>query len=433
MNSLGEDAGSGGISYDLAAWGLPVYRHDRIEDLLLDDYIPSGIHAVGSPDGVVIDYLFQGFDRPFSTAMKRSVLVAFTAAVPARTGKKAPFFSGMNLGRGLGLPVIAVADPTLALDADLPLGWYAGNQGARGLPYCIARTLDAIAARFDLRLILVGGSNGGFAALAQATLLQADCCAVVWNPQTSISRHIWWRAIGWYAKAAFPGSLEYIRRLPDISMGQVRSFFSQWFDSEGLLHNVCERPLMGRASVLYLQNEYDEHLKEHAAPYINGTAWRRLGLTTFLRLDGKVGIYFGRWGDGHVMPPRAVIDHALKLAASGQVPEVCMAKLELLDDCDRAGRFDWVGVDGVSRDRISIRLDDDEIIVKCNYSDELIKGNELRFAFYLLIDGVRAAVVWYSEDPVARFSLPSSGKCLEVVVFVNDRLGVIASCRLMVD
>lgn len=432
MHSGGGSVDRVGVSYDLAAFGLPVYRHDQIDQLLLSDRVSSGIHTIVSPDGVEIDFLFQGFDFPASFLKRRSVLVAFTAAVPARTGKKAPFFSGMNLGRGLGLPVIAVADPTLALDGDLPLGWYAGNQSVRDLPLRIAQVLDALALRFNLRLVMLGGSNGGFAALVQATLVNAECCSVVWNPQTSISKHVWWRVIGLYAKVAFPDALDYVHRIPKIREDEARSFYYRWFDSEGIVHDVSGRALTAGATVIYLQNESDEHLQLHAAPYFHASAWRRLGRASFSRVDGRVGVYFGRWGEGHVMPPRAIIDQALKLAASGQAIEQSMASIETLDGGDQVERFDWLGVDGISADRVKIQRDGDTISIVCEYSDELIRKNELQFAFYLLLDGVRVSVVWYRSDPTAILPWPSSKGSVEVVSFVRDRLGMIASCRMKI-
>lgn len=88
----------------------------------------------------------------------------------------------------LKLPVFTGLNPTLYLDPDLKLAWYAGSSGwdLQSLLKCVLRKIATVARSNDL--IFLGGSGGGFASLYCAASFPGSL-ALVWNPQTDIGAY----------------------------------------------------------------------------------------------------------------------------------------------------------------------------------------------------------------------------------------------------
>lgn len=99
-----------------------------------------------------------------------------------------PVFTGLNVTRELDASFVALSDPTLYLDPDLKLAWYAGSSGwdLQSLLKCVLRKIATVARSNDL--IFFGGSGGGFASLYCAASFPGSL-ALVWNPQTDIGAY----------------------------------------------------------------------------------------------------------------------------------------------------------------------------------------------------------------------------------------------------
>lgn len=296
----------GAVLYDLSQWRAPVYFHEAIRGWKGGVAPADGVHRFACGTGH-IDIRADGMAQ-----LKKggSVLVHFGGAVPGRAHKTAPFFSGMGVAHKSALPILAVSDPSLALSNSLALAWYAGNAGMPELPRNIAQILDLFAEAFGVRLILFGGSGGGFASLAVQTFLNSPSVAFVWNPQTSIARY--------HANA--------VRAFARIAWGAGDSGYEEACSvvkNSCLLHDVTTSRISAEHSVLYIQNRSDTfHVESHAAEYFRQHGLSFSGGGVYL-VDCNLVAWLGDWGVGHVVPPAGMIVHVLKsLASSSHLPSV---------------------------------------------------------------------------------------------------------------
>lgn len=100
-----------------------------------------------------------------------------------------PIFQRVRFQKQLNAgPIVAFADPTLDLSRELRLGWYLGNEES-DLYRSIANAIRQLADRFGTRkIVLQGGSGGGFAALQVGSRLP-NSHVVAANPQTDLRRY----------------------------------------------------------------------------------------------------------------------------------------------------------------------------------------------------------------------------------------------------
>ncbi len=256
----------------------------------------AGVHVIHH-DGGHLDVLVGG--RPWTVRSGRCLPVFLTGAVSTRGRALGPFFSGRNLARDVGTPFLAVSDPTLDIDPDLDLGWYTGPLGS-GIQTQLSRLLDAVAARLERELLLVGGSGGGFACLDQADRLLGPLSVLVWNPQTDLLDY------------SAPAVLQYLVSLTGRTSEQVAAWSSEEraavLEAGGVRHSVRVAPLAASTPrrLLYLQNATDDHLADHALPYFHGTGWDQ-GLRGRWT-DGHGGVALvAPMSEGHLPPPREVL------------------------------------------------------------------------------------------------------------------------------
>lgn len=115
-----------------------------------------------------------------------TLMVVFRGAV-RRESVTLPLLGGATLGQKLGLATMSVSDPTLDLDLDLTLGWYLGEKECDAHKSIANRIGNVAAALRVKRVVLVGSSGGGFAALATSRHLKhLETDVVAFNPQVSI-------------------------------------------------------------------------------------------------------------------------------------------------------------------------------------------------------------------------------------------------------
>lgn len=107
-----------------------------------------------------------------------------------RSRNAMPRFERLRSMESLGTgPALFVSDPCLDLDASQILTWYIGDEGFN-LHEFLARQIRSIAHQLGCnRVLYVGNSGGGFAAL-QVSSHDPESAAVVFNPQIQLDRYV---------------------------------------------------------------------------------------------------------------------------------------------------------------------------------------------------------------------------------------------------
>ena len=241
--------------------------------------------------------MLDGFDR---LQDDKGVLVCFTGAVSKRQEKLAPFFSGITIAKKVGVPLIAIADPSLALSKDLSLAWYAGNENNVSIPNEIANILDVISRRLNKKLTLFGGSGGGFAAMLINSYMDIAANVVIWNPQTLISNYLP-EMVSNYLNICFP-NLE-----PSETLYET-------LDDSGITHDLIKLYSLDENkchNMLYLQNIGDKlHMDLHLKPFMQIVNFDELNSNSFTAKNG-ITCWLKYWSDGHVVPTEQVILNSL--------------------------------------------------------------------------------------------------------------------------
>lgn len=298
---------------DYSQWDRPVHEWADVDSFTGSARLDDGVHAITLADGTVVDLLLA--DDPFGASEHAYLLTFFSGAVADRTETRGPYFSGLGMARRLGMPLIALADPGLAVDGELRLAWYAGNLTNR-LQDETARILRSLSERAGRPLLMLGGSGGGFAALAQAERLGDRGAAVVWNPQTSILH---------YNRAS---ARQYLRTL---------GFSAPFVSSDTWIEDVAAKvgtriqlSLLGSGgveaaeSILYLQNRTDWHRKRHLAPWLNHNRWLERpapGTAEVYARNDRHAVVVADLAEGHAPPNARIIADAVKLLqAGGETP-----------------------------------------------------------------------------------------------------------------
>jgi len=424
-------------AYDVFAFKMPVHQHASIESAMDEGINKDGIHRIMIAKRTTLDLCAQGLSLLSAKGEQNKVLlIGLSGAVTNRNGKKAPFFSGLGLARNLGLPLVAVADPTLALDPDLPLAWYAGNEEVPDLPKHLACLLEGLAKQHQARLVIFGGSGGGYAGLMMATLLECQTTVLVWNPQTAIADYVP-HFVAQYIEAAFPRLGEAVSRVRAGAAGEQGEGLREVLDVAAITHDVRDIQLRPRINLLYLQNQSDWHVARHAVPYLVQGSWRRMGQAAFVKQQDiqQIGLFFGQWGDGHAAPPKAVLEVILRKLADGEPVIGVMQELDagLSGLCDGPAYFPWPATHSGFRLEASARVANDKVHATCSAEQEPTETEGVTYAFYLLVDGVRHAMRWYETHPEAYFDLLNATGKLEVIAFARDRLGSQVSVRIPVQ
>lgn len=365
--------------------------------------------------------LVQGLHNTRATA-SGVCLVGFGGALSDRRGSRPPYFSGRGVAAELKLPLVAISDPSLTLDETLPLAWCAGNSSERKLAHVIARVLDHIATCSGLRLIMFGGSGGGYATLAQASLLTSPFTALVWNPQTSIGEYAP-EFVLHYLKVAFPELSEDACLGLALPKNQQKSVVYQLLPKTGVLHTLWDVPRVSGASVLYLQNRHDWYLTAHAKPYLGESGWRRLGTNSFGHTT-ELALHIGSWGAGHAAPPKELINDVLRQLVKGEsVTSVASGLAVAASPEEYCQWLPPVALQAI-RDvplRINATFKAGQVTGHCLLTPGVLQG-EVAYAFYLLVEGHKTQVRWYEASPTHTFTLEPTdlGKTVQVLGFVRE-------------
>jgi hypothetical protein len=288
------------MSYDLDRWIKPVFEFSGLSEFINDNLNVDGIYRIKMMDGKYLDLMIANTCLLNHTI--DSIGVCMTGAVFPRNGRLAPFFSGLSILQDSNCLVISISDPSLSLSEKLSLGWYLGYKGNTSVPEFIATLLDLLSSKYKTKVVLYGGSGGGFASLLVSSLMHERVNVLVWNPQTSVSQYKF-SAVKQYCKEAF--DIELDEECKDLELFNI-------LDSLGIQHCLYDIKFGDNVNVLYLQNSTDEHTFLHMVPLLKGNVECIGGISIYSGYEGKINACIGNWGDGHAVPPKSIISKALQ-------------------------------------------------------------------------------------------------------------------------
>lgn len=349
----------------------------EFKDFFIKKNFEDGVYHIKVSENQFLDVLIHNF----SNKSISKILVGFSGAISNRLNKYPPFFSGKGISESLNLPLVSFSDPTLELSKDLNLAWYAGNFTIKDLPKKISQILNYIANLYNSKLIIFGGSGGGFASIVQANFLEVPTRILVWNPQVSIDKYV----------------KEFVDKYYDVAK------IDKEFEKNWLLKDLSKLKIRENSEIIYMQNKSDWHYNSHYKPYIEGMKLEEINDT--LKINNKDRIYFyeGDWGQGHVPLP-----------------------LEIVKDILMNMSLDKKSLDILFEINIKIenqkKLKDEELIIRKIGNNYEFKVNfdesEALYAFYLYKDGERIDVKWYDKENFYELANPQKGE-YEITYFIK--------------
>jgi hypothetical protein len=261
-----------------------VTEYTSIQGFMGTDTVPAGIITIWE-GGLPIDLLV-------SPIASDTTVFFFHGAIERHF--TLPVLSGLGISGDLNANRVFVSDPSLILDENLMLAWYAGNSKQPRLQDILSHIFKKIADSLQSqKIIFFGGSGGGFAALYFASQFD-DSLALVFNPQTNIHNYAE-RAVQDFATKAFGASSDLQAPLAHLPPHVVV--------------DVCQTYKVRRnTTVAYLQNQNDtEHVQAHLFPFTQAIHDQ----TPFLLLKEP-------WNKGHSPPPKELLMQALNLSVSSR-------------------------------------------------------------------------------------------------------------------
>lgn len=169
---------------------------------------------------------------------------------PAVVRAKFPVFIGGGVSEALPTNRIFISDPSLYLNDDLRLAWYAGSHRQDKLQWAIRGMLRSLIPAGQ-RVVMFGASGGGFAALYYAAHFPG-ATAVPINPQTNLANYTR-GAVDLYGRLAWNlTGINLVERIPAVT--DLVSLYRQPRD----------------ARVFYIQNKNDStHMDGHFDPFMD--------------------------------------------------------------------------------------------------------------------------------------------------------------------
>lgn len=188
------------------------------------------------------------FDRHLES---KTLIIAFHGSTRQNTY---PVYQKKNLSKTLRSSVLSIADPSLQHDKSITIGWYLGFHDFLAQQILVSFLQRFIALYKFEKIVFMGGSGGGFAALFYSWHFPSSV-ALVANPQTVLL------------------SNEY-DEIPRSK--QFQSIIDKNFNGslDKICLNVCDLYKKGFSNyVIYLQNfESTSDVKFHVAPFLKSAS-----------------------------------------------------------------------------------------------------------------------------------------------------------------
>lgn len=230
-----------------------------------------------------------------------NLLFCLNAATSGRGDKNPPFFSGGNLAISIKRTLISISDDSTHIDG-LDLGWYLGNESFLDFSDCVSNIIQNLAKRFHKKIVMFGGSGGGFASLMLSSKLSVPATIIAMNPQMDITRY---PTAPNYVKLGFQRETSQIGELLG-NIDQWKAFFAK----NNLLTEVLPKDLNPKCEYLLFQAWNDtHHLNNHLPnllPEIN-----KISLSKFYGSKDNLHFLLGPWGDRHSVVWREHLEELL--------------------------------------------------------------------------------------------------------------------------
>lgn len=385
--------------YSTASFAGNITQYKNIDDFLCSFNFSDGLHTIAFGSNY-LDLLVTNSHK-FNSS--NSFFVGLNGAVANRTGKKAPFFSGRGLAIELNLPMISISDPTMAIDPDISLAWYAGFEEWKDLSYCIAVLLERFSLKNKLTPIFFGGSGGGFASLSILSYMTIKAKAFIWNPQTSISS---------YAKKFVT---EYIFTAFGISNSSDSDY--EILESLNINHDVTNMTFSENVEIYYVQNLTDWHYLKHSRPFLESQDCE----FRYSACKENVSFFLLDYGGGHNPLDKDAIKACLIILDSSrdQTPNS-----RLMRDYFKENEYNLI--DESSRNLVEPEIsstlltkNDEYITAKINMNNEV---EALSYSFYLIKDETVIEKVFYKKSRVHSFPINDAGNYV-VQCFAHGHFG----------
>ncbi|WP_424572296.1 hypothetical protein [Arthrobacter sp. 'calajunan'] len=235
---------------------------------------------------------------------KSDTLVVSLHGALDRKRYRLPRFERLASIDQFSVSALYISDPSLWVDDELTLAWYAGWPGMDLYPRLATLINDTAKAIDAKNIVLTGSSGGGFASLQISALIDKSL-AIVFNPQTSIYayEHPKWPHMPqrWLLRKIW-------NNLPGIDPEKF-DFSYDWTEQLGDRLSAVRRYMLPRKNyVYYLNNTQDtHHLDKHFSPLAK--VLRHVNSDHF-RVENYVG------GEGHRPPSPYEFHSGLTSAAS---------------------------------------------------------------------------------------------------------------------
>lgn len=270
---------------------VPVFEHSSIESSTISTAYASRniVVAAGTPE----DQL--NIDSLFIPNKSDTMIVAFHGAL-VRKDVELPRFEWLGTLRSRPENLLFIADTSLSLHPELTLGWYIGTE-EDDLTVKLARYIRHIQELLGIkRVILMGSSGGGYAALAAATLLQ-DSCAIAFSPQTDVFDFT-------------PGHTKNLMKYVFPKYQTPEELAERWPERFSLVERYRASESVNR--FIYFQNLGDiDHVVKHKKPFAESLGVRLPNGRTFDQSGRFISVDHGA---GHVRPPTAELPKLLSEA-----------------------------------------------------------------------------------------------------------------------
>ncbi|RZT94251.1 hypothetical protein EV681_2669 [Advenella incenata] len=230
-----------------------------------------------------------------------------SASNSIRKGLRLPSFSGYNLLEQVDASYVCINDPSLYLSDKLNLAWYLGANDIHAQTVIVQVLKKIIDQLKPSRLIFVGGSGGGYAAMYYSSFF-SESLALPWNPQTDIFKFIP-DSVTTYLRHAwnFDGSIE-----------EGKDYLQGIIETDLFSRYTKENPSSSNY-LIYLQNASDHHhIDAHLKPFLSN-----LGISQPTELTRVGGDFSPRrhlkimnTGSGHAAPSFASLVETLNNLAT---------------------------------------------------------------------------------------------------------------------
>lgn len=253
---------------------FPYSKFQHIDDIVLKEDIVSDFAV--EVQGIKLECRLN-------QKVKNDYLIVTPNGAVNRKTAELPVFARWNWHGIFNSSILAISDPTLYLDDNLPIGWFAGTKYQK-ISAFVADAILKVASLLDIppnRIIFWGSSAGGYASILLAA--QIDGASFISaNGQTQIINY-------------YKSHIEHFRKQFDASSTAkelAEKYPEQWSIIFALQKSYNENK---RTNGVIVQNTADlQHYNRHYTPFckhfelpIEGGVSEKYGLHSMLFLDEK--------------------------------------------------------------------------------------------------------------------------------------------------